>query len=313
MKTDSISIGDNLYAQGDVENALQKYLDALFQEKPTADLFKKIGHCNKILGDNQNAIEYYDKSLELDSENIEVLYNKAEALQLLNNLEDAIFLYDNVIELAGPLGGNILDLAKQKKKEANSVLFNREGGRLMKEQNFDDAKQAFLNAIELNPNDRRNYMNIGVIYLKLGDTDQAIEWMKKTIEIDEYYIRCYYNLGTIYLKKGWYKHACSIFEKALQISPDDADAQDINTNLQNATENYQEAQTSLFKMVNGQVININLNEIASLATAVIGEEILSVDSVIQANGKYQFIAYAQNLIFKITANDMDLEIVELAR
>jgi len=306
-------IGDKLLAQGDAENALQKFLDALFQETPTAELFKKIGHCNKIMGENENAIEYYDKSLELEPENIEVLFNKAEALQLINNLEDAIFLYSQVIETAKETGGNIIELAERKRSEAQSVLCNRAGGLLMKEGNFEEARQEFLNAIELNPNDRRNYMNIGVIHLKQGDIDQAIEWMEKTIEIDNGYIRCYYNLGTIYLKKGWYKHAIDIFEKALQIAPDDVDAEDINTNLQNAIENLKDAESRLLEMVGAEVMNISLDEIASLATSVIGDEILSVDSVIQNDGKYRFIAYSQNAVFNINSKNNKLDIEEIER
>jgi tetratricopeptide (TPR) repeat protein len=308
---DKIVEGDQLLVDGMAYEALQKYLDALVAGETTAYLYKKIGHCNKILGDNENAIDYYEKSLELDDQDFEVLYNCGEAYQLNNQLDEAIELYDSVIDLAAGTGGDIIDLAEQKKKEAQSVLLNRQGGNLMKEQNYDEAKQCFLEAIELNPLDRRNYLNIGVIYLKQGDTDQAIEWMNKTIEIDPRYIRCYYNLGTIYYKTGRYKNAIDIFEKALQISPDDADSEDIQTNLSLAQTEFETTWNELLQILEGQQVQISTDDIAVKATAVIGVEINSVDIAIQSDGKYQVIAYSSENNFKISFKDGELIINKL--
>jgi tetratricopeptide (TPR) repeat protein len=311
MSNNKIIEADQLMQNGNIDKALQNYYDALFAMEPTAELFKKIAHCNKILGDNENAIEYYQKSLDIEKDNLEVLYNCGEAFQLNNQLDEAINFYNKVIEIATKTGGKIAEMSLQKKKEAQSTLLNRKGGAFMKDQNFDEAKQCFLDAIELNPKDRRNYMNIGVIYLKQGDTDQAIEWMKKTIAIDPKYIRCYFNLGTIYYNKNWYKKAMDIFEKALLLAPEDPDCSDIRKTLLVAQNEFENSQNELLKILEGDQFQISTENIALIAASMTGEDINSVDIVVQNNGKYQIIGYSNEKKFKLASDNGKLSINEI--
>lgn len=82
MNQELIEQGNEFYLNGNFNKALDCYFKHLFKNEPSAELFMKIGHCNKMMNDNENAIEYYIKSLELEPENLESLFNCAEAYTL---------------------------------------------------------------------------------------------------------------------------------------------------------------------------------------------------------------------------------------
>lgn len=308
MTTEIIAIADELYANGDAGSALEKYYDALFQVEPDAALFQKIAHCNKILGDDENAREYYEKSLELDPENFESLYNYGESLANLGEHELAIEAFDRVIQQASATGGDIAVLAESAKKKSSSVLLNRAGGALMKEGNLDAAYESFIKAIELDPQDRRNYLNIGVIFINRGDLLSAIEWMGKALRIDPHYIRGYYNLATLHLKAGHYRRAIDVFNQALRIEPGHPDCEDIVTNLYVAQDKLDSSEEALVPVLRGDQIQINMENVKELANALLPDQIESVDIAITNGGEYRMIAHSADAHYEVVLEDGELKI-----
>lgn len=181
----------------------------------------------------------------------------------------------------------------------------------MKEGLFDEAYKMFENAIELFPSDKRNYVNIGVIYLKKGEPENATEWMEKALEIDPDYVRGYYNLGTIYLNLGKDKKAISTFEKALEIEPEGRDSADIQTNLNVAKERFETSETEILSYLKNEKIEINNENILVLSNSVVEEKINSIDFIISKSGKMKIIAYSENGNFEITENKGKVGIKEI--
>jgi tetratricopeptide (TPR) repeat protein len=307
MKNELIHKADEAYKNGEIEKALNLYFDFLFANQPTAELFMKIGHCNKVMGDDENALEYYEKSLELESENYETLFNYSEALMYVGRYDDAMDSITKLIQITENTGFEINELAKSKKNQIESQKHNYQGGLLMKEQRFDEAKEEFLIAIDLYPGDKRNYANIGVIYLKHDDTDSAIIWMRKAIEVDQYYVRGYYNLGTILMKKALFKQAIDIFTKALEIEPDGRDSEDIRRNLSVAEENLNIPKTEIINILSGKLPQISNDYIVELSNSIFSENILSADFIISKNGKYKIIVYGVENKYEVTVKNDDLD------
>jgi tetratricopeptide (TPR) repeat protein len=298
--------GEELMQSGNYQEALNLFYDELFKGEPTAELYKKIAHCNKYLKDDENAVDYYKKSLEIAPDDVEVIFNLAESLKDLNELEEATEYYQNISRNPKFEASEIGKISAQKIKEIHSTLKNREGGQLLKEGNFEEALRAFAQAMELNPNDRRNYLNTSVVYLKQGNIEEAVRWMQKTIEIDPYYLRAYFNLGTIYYQTNRFKKAIAVFEKAIEISPDDPECNDIRKNLAAASAACENAANELIQYADGEIISIALDKISELAASVIDDDISSADMSIMTDGKYHFFAYGKNKTYKIISEDGNL-------
>jgi len=307
MKSDLMLRADAAYQNGDFEFALSLYFDYLVANETTAELFMKIGHCNKMLGDDDNAIEYYEKALELDSENYEVLFNFAEALMYVGRYNDGLDAISTLINLTANTGMEIYEVARSKKMQIMSQKHNYLGGVCMKEQRYDEAMQEFLAAIELFPSDKRNYANIGVIHLKTGNPEGAIEWFRKAIEVDEYYVRGYYNLGTILMQKALWGQAIQIFTKALEIEPDGRDSADIEKNMEHAQQNISIPQTELVNILSGKMPRIDSAYALELLNSVFTENVLSVDFVITENSNYKLIAYCTGNTYEFFVNNNELE------
>ncbi len=288
----TLSCADEFYARGEIDAALAKYYDVLVQVEPDAALYRKIAHCNKILGEFENARDYYEKSLELDADNFETLFNYAETLAESGEHEEAIEAFDRVSQLAAATGGDIGAIAESRRKKSASVLLNRAGGALLKHGDLDGAYENFIRAIELDPDDRRNYLNIGVIFINRGDLPAAIEWMQKALEVDPGYIRGYFNLGTLHLKAGHFRRAIDVFNRALHIEPGHPDCDDIVTNLYKAQDQLELAEEELLACLRGDQAKVDLGELCNLANAVFADQIEAVDVAITQTGAYRMIAHA---------------------
>jgi len=81
------------------------------------------------------------------------------------------------------------------------------------------AKIAFkqnLEAATLNPADASAHYNLGLIYQKRGQYQEAIESFKRAVEIDVYETDAHYQLGRIALEQGRYSDAISHFDTVVR-------------------------------------------------------------------------------------------------
>ncbi len=89
---------------------------------------------------------------------------------------------------------------------------------------FESAVIAYSNAIELNPNNERNYYWRGNAYWKLDKQDLAIEDMEYAVRLDPYYNRAQKYLGWFYAREKRHKKSLDAYKAALYHHPDDKDA-----------------------------------------------------------------------------------------
>ncbi len=163
MENAKINQGDKLYGEGKTFEALQCYYDYLWAEKPTAGIYLKIANCNKLLNDIENAFEYYEKVLEIEPENIEALFNIADTYRRLNKIENSAETYNKILTLYPDTQSSIHQSATKYKNEIKSIVMSKIGVNSLKQKNYDTAILNFKEAIDLNPDDHKNYSNIGVV------------------------------------------------------------------------------------------------------------------------------------------------------
>ena len=85
-----------------------------------------------------------------------------------------------------------------------------------------DAQLCCKQALELNPDHADTLHLMGLLSLHAGQHDHAIEWISRAIRKDPRpdYLA---SLGTTLQQQGRYEEALKVFDKAIQLSPDDAE------------------------------------------------------------------------------------------
>ena len=63
------------------------------------------------------------------------------------------------------------------------------------------------------------FNNLGLIYLNLGNTDEALKNTKKAIQLNPESSIAYNHLGLIYSNKGSIKDAVESFKQSLKFNP----------------------------------------------------------------------------------------------
>jgi len=75
------------------------------------------------------------------------------------------------------------------------------------------AIQSYKTLIKKNPNNAKIHNNLGLAYLRVGQTARAIRAFRKATRIDSDYAEAYYHLGTTYQKCGSINQARRSFIK----------------------------------------------------------------------------------------------------
>ena len=87
-------------------------------------------------------------------------------------------------------------------------------------KNFIGAKEAYLKAIEIYPQEDF-YYNLGETQVSLEEWDEAIKTFNTVLKTDPNDGNCYFNLGLCYFNKGETNLAIDNFQKAVDLNPQD--------------------------------------------------------------------------------------------
>ena len=104
----------------------------------------------------------------------------------------------------------------------SAIEWLEKGLALMESGKYQDAIEAYSEAIELNPNYVKAYNNRGVAYRNLGEYQQAMRDYGRAIEIDPNYVEAYNNRGIAYAKLGDYRQAIRDYDRAIELNPENA-------------------------------------------------------------------------------------------
>src|SRR6185369_2469557 len=94
-----------------------------------------------------------------------------------------------------------------------------------------EATASYLRVIQLNPNDVKSNMNLGLVYLALGDFQSAVAYLQRATQLDPNNAQAWSNLGVAYDASGKLTEAEGTYRKAIEL-----DSRDIIT-LQNLSQN----------------------------------------------------------------------------
>jgi tetratricopeptide (TPR) repeat protein len=179
-----------LYRMGRHEEALE-VIDSFLEEDPQ-DAGKWFGHgfVMQSIGQHQKAIESFSKCLDLDPAFSDAWYCKATLLYQNDEFTEALKCYDraaqhsDVKDFAFPQYSFLNINPKPKlKKDAAGILYGK-GNTLFKLERFEEAIEAFTEAIDIEPESPQIWQGLANTYLKIGNNDRADMAFAKLLELD---------------------------------------------------------------------------------------------------------------------------------
>ena len=75
-------------------------------------------------------------------------------------------------------------------------------------------------AMEANPNVTKPMRELGYIYYKKNDLDEAKKWFEKAADLNKLDVLAFHYLGQIYLKQDDIEKAVHYLDRAMKISPE---------------------------------------------------------------------------------------------
>jgi tetratricopeptide (TPR) repeat protein len=110
------------------------------------------------------------------------------------------------------------ELRKRHQKEEEALALQREGVRLLRAGQIQDALKSLESALNLDPS-AGNHMYFGLALGDSGDIAGAIRELTAAVTLDPRDARVHLNLGSVFLQNGQESAALSEFERALEIDP----------------------------------------------------------------------------------------------
>jgi tetratricopeptide (TPR) repeat protein len=105
-----------------------------------------------------------------------------------------------------------------------NIDFNEKGIKAFQEKRYEDAAQAFTQAIEANPDDALGYVNFGNLLASMNDIERAERFFQKAITVDEKAATAYYGLANLYFESERFTEAAKLYQHSIDFGIEGADA-----------------------------------------------------------------------------------------
>jgi tetratricopeptide (TPR) repeat protein len=191
-----LNLGNVLLAKGDLPGALDAFRTAIKHKPDYAGAYYNIG--NALLGNGQfdEAAANYRRALEIQPDYAEVHCSLGVALKELGQLDHAVTSFQRALEINPDLVEAHLNL----------------GNALQAQGKLDYAVASYRSALEIEPNLAEAHSNLGITLQELGQFEGAAESYRRALEIKPDLIDTKFNLGLLLLSMGRYTEAWPMYE-----------------------------------------------------------------------------------------------------
>lgn len=210
--------GYEMLSRGDYVEASRRYEVAADINPDKYEYWINIAYCNARLNRVDAARGAYEQAHRLNPADIEVrdilawyLEEEARVSQLDGRFQEAIDLYQKSLDL----------------NSASALTWYNLGTALGELEQYDEAKEAFAKAYELDLEDSEARVKLAwhfgsdALANQLdGRTQEAIDLYRKSLDLDSTSGPTWYNLGTALGELDQYDEAIEAFAKAAELEPD---------------------------------------------------------------------------------------------
>ena len=184
--------------------AKKEFLKSIELDKSFIDPYKNLFKLNLKTQDYDSAIKNGKKVIELEIKKNPISYfNLALVYDLKKDYKKAVDLY-KIVET--------LDFKEKK------ILFNNLAKSFLGDQNIDEAKNYYLKALEFDHNDKLIVNNLLILFLRIGDKENAEHFFNRAQEIDKDYIEFKLNKSEYLLSQNKVEDAINCLKKIISES-----------------------------------------------------------------------------------------------
>ena len=185
-----------------IEDAIPLYEEASKYDPENGSYYFLIGNLYNRINKPVNAVDYYKKTLQFNPRHFLAHYNLGRYYTVTGNYDKAILEYETALKLRPNHSYSFNNLAfiyieklhnkekgleylRQAVKSSPGTAFIREnlGSALLESGNLDEAEKEFNEALRLEPDNPRFFLQLGDLYQKKGDIEKAREMWKKAVQI----------------------------------------------------------------------------------------------------------------------------------
>lgn len=105
-----------------------------------------------------------------------------------------------------------------------TIDYNELGIKAFQEKRYEDAAQAFTDAIEVDPENAVGYVNFGNLLAAMNDLERAERFFQKAITVEEGTATAYYGLANLYYNSDRFTEAAKLYQKSIDHGIEGADA-----------------------------------------------------------------------------------------
>lgn len=182
--------------EGKIEESLQLFQAALCLNPKNLVNVKQVGKSLMLLGKYKAALDVFSAALKKDTKDVDIMYHKGLCYASLNSPLEAIDCFEKVAALS-PHEKSYIELASM-------WIASNEYGK---------AIEVLLTALEYRSNSTELLTKLGLLFLQLGDSERAFEYLDKCIKQDSEHARAIFASGSVLAEYGDYESAILKFRR----------------------------------------------------------------------------------------------------
>ena len=195
------NLGAVLVKQGELEDAVEHYREALRIDPAYAEAHNNLGVALIERGELEAAVEHYREALRINPAYAEAHYNLGNALVKQGELEEAVGHYREALRI-GPVDA---------KAHYNlGIVLARKG-------QLEEAMQHFRQALQIDPAYAMAHYNLGIALAIRGELEGAIGRFRQALRIEPDFAAAHESLGRALAQQGKRDEAVQHYREALRI------------------------------------------------------------------------------------------------
>ncbi len=199
-KMSRVDQGKNLLTQGKLDEAIVVFKELVAEDPKDEELYQ-LGYQCMAEGRFNEAITAFRKAIEINHLYAEAYRGLGEAYMKKGDITEA----EKFLIMAGQL--------------------------FIQRAQFDEAREAILMALQVNPNSINPYNTLGIVYRKTGDFKKSIQYYDLALQINSQDEKIFYNLAHALVEDRQEGRAMDVLQKALVLKPDFEEARAFHERL----------------------------------------------------------------------------------
>lgn len=230
------NLGISFKETGMLDSAINEFRIAITLSDKYPDGRLNLALALEVKGLIEEAISEYKIALECKPDNIIAMYNLGNIYMAKNDLDNAKSMFSNVLNILQSKSfadveifdryylSSINALINHDKKMLHTQSLNNLGILYMRMEEIDNAIVVLKKAMEVDPGDVGVHNNLGWAYYKKGELGDAENEFRTVLTLDTDMVQAHNAIGIIYNNKGLYNEAIKEFQAVITLKSDYAEA-----------------------------------------------------------------------------------------